>query len=98
MGPCDSVGLPQLGVWSVADTALPAVIVTTRPDERGEQVGTLHSGSSKGSKKPVLQETRCNSGQFYAVLSEEFCALKILSLKFMQMIGKLLSSFCIFFH
>jgi len=21
-GPCDSVGLPQLGVWSAADTAL----------------------------------------------------------------------------
>jgi len=77
---------------------VPAVIVTTRPDERGEQVGTLHSESSKDSKKPVLQKTRGNSGQFCVVLSEESCAHKILSLKFMQMIGKRLHPFCIFFH
>jgi len=31
----------------------PAVILM-RPDERGEQEGTLHSGSSNGSDKPVL--------------------------------------------
>jgi len=32
----------------------PVVIVTTRLDDRGEQAGTLHSGFSKGSDKPVL--------------------------------------------
>ena len=66
---------------------VPAVVVTTRPDKRGEQVDTLHSGSSKVSKKPVLQKTRCNSGQFDAVLSEDFCAHKILSLTFMQILA-----------
>jgi len=64
-----------------------AVIVTPRPDERGEQVGTPHSRSSKGSKKPVLQKTMGNSSQYCAVLSEEFCAHKIMSSKFMQMLA-----------
>jgi len=61
----------------------PAVNVTKR-DESGAQAGTLHSGSSKGSGKPVLLKTRCNCGQFHAVLSKEFCADKILPLKFMH--------------
>jgi len=52
----------------------PVVIVTTRPDKRGQQAGTLHSGSSKGSNKPVLQKTRSNYGKFYAVLSKDLCA------------------------
>ena len=33
-----------------------AVIVTTRPEERGEQARTLHSGSSKGSKNPCFRK------------------------------------------
>ena len=61
----------------------PAVILT-RPDEGGEQAGTLHSGCLKGSDTPVLCKTRINSGQFHAVLSENFSAHKILSLKFME--------------
>jgi len=33
---------------------LTPVVIVTRRDERGEQVGTLHSESSKGSEKTVL--------------------------------------------
>jgi len=29
----------------------------------------------------------CNSGQFYVVLSEDFCAHKIMSFKFMQILA-----------
>ena len=39
-------------LWKPPQLA-PAVIVTG-PDERKEQAGTLHSGSSKGSDNPVL--------------------------------------------
>jgi len=60
----------------------PVAIVSTRLDERGEQAGTLRSGFSKGTNKPVLQKARCNSAQFYAVLSEDFFAHKFLSLQF----------------
>jgi len=65
----------------------PVVIVCTRLDERGEQAGTLRSGFSKSTNKPVLQKTRCTSAQFYAVLSEDFCAHKFLSLKFIQIVA-----------
>jgi len=58
----------------------------------------LHSGSLKDSKKPVLQKTRGNSGQFCVVLSEEFCAHKILSLKFMQILADDRETFASFLH
>jgi len=47
-------------------------MIVTRPDQGVEQAGALDSASSKGSDKPVVQKTRCNSGQFYPVLSDDF--------------------------
>jgi len=41
----------------------------------------LQPGFSKGSDKSVLSKTRCKYGQLHAVLSEDFCVHKILSLK-----------------
>jgi len=51
-------------------------MIANRPDQGMEQEGTLDSASSKGSNKPVVKKTRCNSGQFYPVLSEDFNAQK----------------------
>ena len=77
---------------------LAPAVTATRPGERGEQADTPHSASSKGSEKPVLWITRCNSGQFYAALSEDFCAHKILSLKFVQTVADDQRTFAQFLH
>jgi len=42
-----------------------------------EQEGALDLAFSNGSGKPVVWKTRCNSGQFYPVLSEDVRAEKI---------------------
>jgi len=58
-------------------------------DEGGEQASTLHPRFFTDCDKPALYKTRCNSGQFHAVLSEHFCAHKSLSLhwcRFLQLI------------
>jgi len=59
---------------------LQAPIFTSR-DERVEQVSTLHSGYSKSSAKPVL-ENKEQLWPIYAVLLKDFCADEILPLKF----------------
>jgi len=60
-----------------------AVIVTTRPDEK--RVWYIR-GLQKALTTRAL-ENKVNSSQLYAVLSEDFCAHKILSLKFMQILA-----------
>ena len=63
---------------------LASAVIVTRPDQGSGTSGCAGFSSSKGSDKPVVQKTRCNSGQFYPVLSEDFCVQKIMSLKFMH--------------
>ena len=46
----------------------------------------------------MLYKTRYNSGLFYTVLSEDFCAHKIMSVKFLQIFADDQGTFCIFFH
>jgi len=57
----------------------------TRQDRNA---GTLHLGSSQGSNKPVLQKTKCKSGQFCAVI-DRYLLLKILSFIILQMIWEI---------
>jgi len=56
---------------------LASAVIVSRPGEGVEQAGPLDLAFSNGSGKPVVWKTRCNSGQFYPVLSEDFCAQKI---------------------
>jgi len=69
----------------------PAVIVL-RPNERREKASTLHSVFSKGSSNRALK-TKCKSGRLYAVLSGDFYAHKILSLKFMHILQMIMELF-----
>jgi len=48
-----SQSLPR-GVEKHCSTQLATPVIVTRPDERGEQKVTLHSGSLNGSDTPVL--------------------------------------------
>jgi len=66
-------GCPPL-TWSLQ---VASAVIVTKPYKGVEQAGALDSTSSKGSDKPVVYITRYNSGQFYPVLSEDFCAQKI---------------------
>jgi len=74
--PDPSENVKALGGHAPEPPTAPPTVVVTRLDERGEQTGTLLSGSSEGSVNPVIEKTRCNPGQFYAVLSEDFVHIK----------------------
>jgi len=57
----------------------------------------LQSGSSKGSNKPVPQKTGATLANFYAVLSNDYCDRKTLSLEFMQIFADDQGTFCLVF-
>jgi len=72
---CAKLGACAIG-WPPFPTARTSGDYDKAWREKWEQVGTLHLGSQKGSDKSCLKKQRYNSGQFYIVLSLDFCPHK----------------------